>query len=344
MNGKSCILVIIFSIFFSTYTFAQHIQFSQYYSAPLVLAPSFAGMTKGSRIVLNYRDQWPNIPGTFTSYAFSYDQYFPKMKSGVGVLIARDKAGSAELSLTDLGIQYSYNIKVNNNWHIRPGLYFKYSQRSINHSKLVFGDQLNLTGEDEAVSIDEEFDNIDKWKNYIDFAFSTIMFSEKYWFGFNAKSLLQPNQSLLGYESRAPIEITVFGGMKIYKEKNYRKRKKNDASYTISFFYKNLPQYGYDQFDVGCYWNKAGISVGVWYRGMPAFLSSTPVYVSNVDAVIFMAGYKYNNLSFAYSYDLTVSELISHTGGSNEISIIYEFNTKIKIDQKRKREQIPCPF
>ena len=38
---------------------AQIIQFSQFYSCPLYLAPSYAGAIDASRAVLNYRNQWP---------------------------------------------------------------------------------------------------------------------------------------------------------------------------------------------------------------------------------------------------------------------------------------------
>lgn len=36
---------------------AQTTQFSQFYASPTNLGPSFAGLTQGSRISLNYRDQ-----------------------------------------------------------------------------------------------------------------------------------------------------------------------------------------------------------------------------------------------------------------------------------------------
>lgn len=52
---------------------AQIIQFSQYYAAPLFLAPSYAGVCNGSRISANYRNQWPEI-GMFNTYAVAYDQ------------------------------------------------------------------------------------------------------------------------------------------------------------------------------------------------------------------------------------------------------------------------------
>jgi hypothetical protein len=56
--------------------FGQDPQFSQFYSNPLYLAPSFAGATGGSRLCANFRDQWIALPSTFITYSFSYDHYF----------------------------------------------------------------------------------------------------------------------------------------------------------------------------------------------------------------------------------------------------------------------------
>lgn len=58
---------------------AQDPLFSQFYANPLYLAPSFTGAgNKGTRVALNYRDQWPAVPRAFTTYSFSFDHYFEK--------------------------------------------------------------------------------------------------------------------------------------------------------------------------------------------------------------------------------------------------------------------------
>ena len=58
---------------------AQIIQFSQYYAAPLFLAPSYAGVCNGSRISANYRNQWPEV-GAFNTYAVAYDQILAQIR------------------------------------------------------------------------------------------------------------------------------------------------------------------------------------------------------------------------------------------------------------------------
>jgi hypothetical protein len=61
------------------------------------------------------------------------------------------------------------------------------------------------------------------------------------------------------------------------------------------------------------------------------------------DAVIGLIGIKTEQLHIGYSYDFTISNLVSSTGGAHEISLVYEFNS-FSLGQQRKRiRAIPCP-
>ena len=46
---------------------AQDPQFTQFYANPLYLNPAFAGTVRCPRAVLNYRNQWPALTGTFVT-------------------------------------------------------------------------------------------------------------------------------------------------------------------------------------------------------------------------------------------------------------------------------------
>ncbi|MFT4523977.1 MAG: hypothetical protein ACI85F_000118, partial [Bacteroidia bacterium] len=50
---------------------AQDPQFTQFYANPLYLNPAFAGSKRCPRVVMNYRNQWPAISGTFVTYSAS---------------------------------------------------------------------------------------------------------------------------------------------------------------------------------------------------------------------------------------------------------------------------------
>ena len=330
--------VFIILLFYSTQLAAQKVQFSQFYAAPLVLSPSYTGLIDGSRLVLNYRDQWPNIPGTFTTYSFSYDQYFDRMKSGLGLSVVRDVAGTGNLSLTDIGLLYSYDIKINQKWNVRPGIKFKYGQRGIEIAKLIFGDQLNIDGPPTPVSL--EADNFLPKTGYLDVDASALAYHKLHWGGFTVANLLRPNQSLVGYDSRLPIKVTMFGGTRLPIRGDRMRRHEITESVTFAAMYQ--VQGGSDQLDLGAYWTKSPFTLGLWFRGIPV-VGRQQGYEA-LDAVIAMFGFEIADLRFGYSYDYTLSKLNqSTTGGAHEISIVYEFNKNVKLKRKQRPMVIPCP-
>src|SRR5690606_32860129 len=91
---------------------AQDPEFSQYYAAPLYLNPAFSGTSVDHRFIANYRNQWPNIPHAFETYAFSYDYNLDIHSGGLGLLLTTDKAGTASLQSTQFNFQYAYKVKL----------------------------------------------------------------------------------------------------------------------------------------------------------------------------------------------------------------------------------------
>lgn len=312
--------------------FAQDPQFSQFYSSPLYMAPSFAGTTDGSRVSANFRDQWPSIPGKFITYSAAFDHYFHSINSGVGVLAFRDHAGSTNLTSLHVLAQYSYNLRITREWVARPGIQFEYAQRSINTDKLVFSDQLRLYGVNDPVTTEVvPVNNI----NYVDFGTSTIFYSSKYWTGLAINHLLRPNQSIVGGESIVPMKYTFFLGTKQRISPVFGRYK--EESITLSLLYKS--QGKYDQFDVGGYWYVNPLILGLRYRGIPFFKKFDDGYQNN-ESVIFVLGMRHNGLNIGYSYDLVVSRL-NATGGAHEISLAYLFNQGPP--KKKMKIIFPCP-
>jgi type IX secretion system PorP/SprF family membrane protein len=307
---------------------AQDPQFTQFYANPLYLAPSFAGAIEEDRVAAVYRNQWPGLPGSFVTYSFSYDHFFDNFNSGVGVLLMRDVAGTGDYSLTNAGIQYSYDIKINNFWHVRPGMHLNYTQASIDYYKLTWNDQLTSSGTGGTTI--EQF-GFEDFKADIDFSTSVLVYSDRYWGGFGVDHLLRPNYGLWNNEARLPVTYKVFGGAQVIR----RGRLYNpiDESLSVAFLYRH--QDINNQLDLGVYWLKAPLMLGIWYRGIPIF-SMDP----RGDAVAFLVGYKMDDIRVGYSYDFTISNLVSSTGGAHEVSVVYEFRTT---RNKKKMRMVPCP-
>ena len=327
------LILFIIALFISKLVFSQDPQFSQFYSNPLYLAPSFAGLTGETRIGANYRVQWPEMPGAYRTYSFALDHAINSFNSGLGVILMNDRAGSGNLGSLNIGLQYAYYVKLNNYWHFVPGLCFSYTERSIDYLKLTWHDQISPSGNNTSSG---EHLPIEKLHD-IDFGTSIMFYSDKYWVGMAVDHLLRPNQSFYVVENNSkeygyiPVKYSVFGGTKIINKG--RLFRPYDTSMQLAFLYKRQDRY--KQFDMGMYWYYKPFVLGFWYRGIP-IIKPFP----NQDALTFLAGYKIDNLSIGYSYDFTVSKLIANTGGAHELSITYSFKTQLP---KRREHIVPCP-
>lgn len=320
------ILTAIFLLTLFLCAWGQDPQFTQFYANKLYLAPSFAGAVQQDRVAITYRNQWPELPGVFVSYAFSYDHNFSAFNSGVGFLFMRDVAGSGDLSTTNFGMQYSYDFKVNNYWHIRPGIHFMFTQTGLNFNKLIWNDQISPSGT--TPTIEQPTLNS---KADVDFSTSLLTYSDQHWLGFTIDHLLKPKNSLYDSEEFVPMKLSVFGGTQIMR----RGRLLNPIDETLSLAFLFKTQAHINQLDMGLYWFKEPLVLGFWYRGIP-FINQE----KRGDAIALLAGYKIENFSMAYSYDFTISKLVSSTGGAHEISMIYQFKTTRK---KQRHHMIPCP-
>lgn len=323
-NFKKYIVSALLILSFSTVR-AQDPHFTQFYSSPLFLAPSFTGGILGYRTVLNYRNQWTSIPGSYNTFSLSWDHNFIAFKSGLGFVAVRDQAGAGKLGNTKIGALYSYDFTPTSEWHIRPGLGFYLQQISIDFSKLIFSDQLIDPGTPTSVAPPA---NSNVWD--IDVATSVLAYSDNMWFGATWDHMLKPVASFYDEDSRTPYKFSVFGGYRYITRGFLMSRIEESITFAFNFRVQDI----YRQLDLGLYWFTEPLSFGVWWRGMPKNSSTR-----RIDALAFMVGYKWDQVSLGYSYDFTVSKLGLNSGGSHEISFIYEF----KVLTKKKWKAIPCP-
>lgn len=308
---------------------AQDPHFSQFYANPVFLAPSFAGSSQALRLVLNTRDQWSAIPGNYITSSFSADYFFDKFNSGMALYAINDNAGRGKLTTTRVGYAYSYLVKMSPNFIFQPGLSAYYQNRSIDVSMLSFADEF-FGGQ----FIGSSSEVLPPTKSHIaDFSISVLSYLQNWWFGSNVDHLMNISPVLRNDYRYVNMRVTVFGGYKhsIFK----RVRDKTDEFIHAAFKYQY--QSKIHQIDIGAYYNRNPFILGIWYRGIPA-INLYPT----ADALVFLGGIKYNDFIFSYSFDMSLGKLISRSGGSHEISIIYVHNQSLKV-KPRKFKPIPCP-
>jgi type IX secretion system PorP/SprF family membrane protein len=321
------ICILTFPIF--TVSFSQDPTFSQFYANPLYLSPSFTGATDEYRIGMNYRNQWPAIPGVFHTYSISFDKALVNFNSGIGVLATYDVAGSGDLSTTNIGLLYSYDFKINREWHIRPGVNFKFYYLGLDIEKLIWSSSLTGGGTPAPSIHPPALNTIAD----VDFATSALVYNDRIWGGFTLDHLLVPKTSFYGEDATVPIKFNLYGGMQIIKKTRLRSKLKEVLSIAMNF----QAQAKFLQTDVGLYYYKDPLIFGLWYRGIPFITTQAG------DAIIGLVGIKTSKLHIGYSYDFTISNLISASAGAHEVSLVYEFTSFTIGSQRKKIRAIPCP-
>lgn len=305
---------------------SQDSYFSQFYSSPIYLSPSLAGASEKARLNVNYRNQWPNLPKAYTTYAISFDQYIPKYKSGIGAMIIRSQDGGV-LNTTNASLSYSYTIEVNREIKVRPGLKAGYYFRNIDYNSINFADEISRNASSTIELLKEE-----KIQHY-DFSSSMLLYTSFYWLGFTADHLLALNQQFANDFTYPGIKLSVYGGAQLKLFESVLS--KVDRTFSMSFLYKKQRQF--QQLDLGAYYEEDPIRIGLFFRGVPAFNES-----AELNAIVLLAGYNFKNVKINYSYDISTSRLLASTGGAHEISISYLLKLGF-IGKGSKIRAVPCP-
>ena len=213
-------------------------------------------------------------------------------------------------------------------------LYFGYGINGLDRSKLLLGDGLEFNGQ----SLDPDLNRLGN-QQYFDFGSGFLLYTKSLWLGGAFHHMNTPNLSILNSTSRLPMKTTIHGGGRISLYSGFRTKSK--VSYiTPSFIYRK--QGPISQLDFGLNYHIDPVSIGVWYRGKP--FETNVIGTVNQDALIFVMGIYLANFNVGYSYDFSVSELSTSSGGAHEISIVYEFVAKpISRSVKKRNRLIPCP-
>lgn len=306
---------------------AQDPHFSQFYANPMYLNPAFAGSAGGARIAMNWRYQWPSAAGgDFMTYSASYDQHFDGLGGGIGGQVMYDRAGDGNLATTNAMIAYSYQLNVNDVLSVKAGLQVGVFQRSLDWSKLRFGDQIHPR----LGFVNQTQENFGKEAigPFPDFAAGAIAYTDRYYGGFAIHHITEPNQSFLGNNNSVlPRRITVHAGMMIPLDKGTR-NPTTFISPNILFLRQGL----FTQVNFGGYFIKEHFIVGAMFR------QTDP----NSDALMALIGVKKDVFRIGYSYDIAVSDVRAAARGSHEVSLVIELPVRKRV-KVRKWKPISCP-
>ncbi|MBO3699778.1 type IX secretion system membrane protein PorP/SprF [Roseivirga sp. E12] len=318
---------------------AQDPQFSQFYASPLYLNPALTGSTDRARVGVNYRNQWPSLTHSFTTISAYLDYFSKAAESGIGVIITEHKEGFLDFKSSEVGLLYSYKLRISDALIMRTGMQMSYFNKNLNFEELVFGNQIDIDNGQVIGPSGEAFDRGAR-VDFLSASAGTLLYSSDTWIGFSIHHINRPNQSFLDQESRLDRKYSLHAGYKLMFSKGRRLRTVSyqfqERSATFAVNYKS--QGGFRQLDAGVQLYFQPLVIGAWYRGIPI---QNVNKVAKNESIIGLFGLELNqDLSFGYSYDFTVSQLAGVTGGAHEFSLTLSFG---KIVKRTRRDTIlPC--
>lgn len=331
-NRIIVILIILLGIG-TSYAKAQDVSYSQTYEAPLYISPSFTGLTNGTRLGLNYRNQWPGIGNAFQSYALSADNFFENFNSGFGLLWQCDNQGKGLLVDNEVSILYAYEFSINQSLFVRPGLSFKFGQRKVDQSKMVSYTDITADGQFVTGGSSMELERTHNAR--IDASTGIMVYNDDFWLGIAFDHLMQPNVSFTDTKHYLKMKTTLYAGYRFTYEPSYRGSEPKTV--TLAMNYKH--QYSYNQLEIGAFWYYSPIEIGVSYRGLFFNIAEE---ISNRDAIIPTLGVNIGPLRVGYSYDMSISDLSSFGNGAHEISAIYRIIPPNVKKRNYKMKPVPC--
>ena len=299
---------------------SQNLNYSQFYSSPLNLNPAMTGIGEFGRVGVNYRNQWPSYVGGIHYFSSWVDYNLMKSNFSLGLNISNEFEEVYKLSTSHLSTSFSYEINLNYNWVLRSGAQFSIVDSRLKND-LIFLDQFNPDG-----TIGTSAENLMVYgnRNYLSLAMGILAYSEKIWIGGSIYNLNEPNVSFTNEKINLDRLYSFHIGFTIDKFKM-----------SPSLHFKK--QSKFNQLDIGTYFNLEPINFGIWYRGIPIDSNN------NFNSLISSLGINLKDLMISYSYDYNFSEL-SDSGGSHEISIIYNFNFLGKKIPPKNARFLQCPI
>lgn len=324
---------------------AQDIHFSQVHETPLFVSPANTGFYNGYvRAIVNYRNQWAAMNNAFQTGAISLDGGLFKSKKrpafmGVGLTIAYDQAGVAQLRNTTALLNVSGLVKIGRNSALSVGLAGGTAATNANYNKLTYASQFNGNSVDPAINAGEPL-----YRQYttVDVATGVAYEFAKYKrdqdhddvssfkIALGAFHLNQPTQEYgPGSKYKTPVRWTAAFTSVFDLE---------DTKFTLTPTVLYQAQGKFEELFVGSF-VKFRMSTGTKVTGEKTQNAiGLGIFYRNKDAIVTKLVYDMGDYSIGISYDANVSGYRTATNGKGGFEVALRYNMLASSLFESKRE------
>ncbi len=304
---------------------AQDVSFSQFYASPLYLNPAFAGTAGVPRFTVQHRSQWHSFNNAFSTYKVALDFPVEKLRGGLGVYLLNDAQANNLLNLMQLNLTYSVQIRLSDNYYLNGGIQGGLFYNSLKINELIFPD--NLDGYSDNYGSSEELQYLTN-PNYSfpDFSAGVMVYNNRLLYGAAVHHLAEPQTTYSensGDVDRLHRKYTIHIGARFPVFLYGHLEEKFEISPHLILQQQDI----FSQVTYGLMAAKNSFKTGLWVRQNIG---------TRFDALILQIGFEKKRWEIMYSYDVAISGLWGHSGGSSEITVSFLL--------KEKRENFHLPF
>ena len=295
---------------------AQDPVFTQYFLVPETINPGFSGFEDATYLGIIHRTQWPSLNlRVDTEYAF-FNTWVENI-GGIGVSILNQHENNTNYNHLQGNINYSYHVKLANDWFFRPAIEVGFGTKSFNFQGLVLSDQININnGTISSNTLDPYALNANRNISFADFT-AGFVFDKKntrndtdLWLGATVKHLNKPN---ISFVENGHVPLDIFYSL--------------HANYKFPYFDKNdmlisanyMQQGEFNRLDIGTTVRLEKLMLGATAVTNPAKNNTNSHLLTSINAFI---GLELEQLRFGFSYDINTTN-IGRTDGVYELSITY---------------------
>jgi len=308
---KRIILILIFLKF--SFGYSQDPIFAQFFNIPETVNTGFTGAYGNTKAGVIHRVQWPALNFSINTQFAYVDNWFEEIRSGVGISILNHKETHTRYNLTQLNLNYAYELKLFDDFYFRPSIAIGYGAKDFGFQNILLEDQINpFSGAISNTTIDPSIlmDNI----MYFDYSSSLLFMYEKSWFGLTVKHLNKPNISLL-YQGNSELDmfLSVHGSLEL-------PILKYDYEKSIFFLFNGMKQAEYNRLDFGAQYTQDWFTFALLAATNPVKNNPNSHFLTSMNAVV---GIAWEGFKFGYSYSFNTSD-IGREGGVYELSVSWQ--------------------
>lgn len=170
------------------------------------LNPSFAGSNGLFRHQSFYRNQWPALSGSYVTYYNSFDTYIKPIRGGIALAYMRDDQARGTLITDKLDLSYAQHLSfLDQNLKIIPSVQLSYFQKTLDNTKLTFGNQINPRG---GSVWSNGFTPYARRSN-VDLSAGLMVNYRHLYVGGSVFHITRPDEGLMG-PSKLPVRLSLF--------------------------------------------------------------------------------------------------------------------------------------